>query len=63
MQIFDRWGHQVFETKDIYSPLEGKKNGDDVKQDTYIWKAQVVDIRGQNYFLTRHVNLIRQGLN
>lgn len=25
--------------------------------------VQVVNIRGQNYFLTGHVNLIRQGLN
>jgi len=59
MQIFDRWGHQVFETKDIYSPWDGKKNGDDIKQDVYIWKAQVTDLKGQKHYLTGHVNMIR----
>ncbi|MES2681770.1 MAG: PKD domain-containing protein [Bacteroidota bacterium] len=59
MQIFDRWGHLVFETKDIFSPWDGKKGGDDIKQDTYIWKAQVTDLRGQKHYLTGHVNMIR----
>ncbi|HOZ87855.1 MAG TPA: PKD domain-containing protein, partial [Bacteroidia bacterium] len=59
LQIFDRWGHLVFETKDIFTPWDGKKGGDDIKQDTYIWKAQVTDLRGQRHYLTGHVNMIR----
>jgi gliding motility-associated-like protein len=59
MQIFDRWGHLVFETKDFFTPWDGKKGGDDIKQDTYIWKAQVTDLRGQKHYLTGHVNMIR----
>lgn len=59
MQIFDRWGHRLFETTDIYVPWDGKKNGEEIKQDTYVWKAQVTDVRGQKHSLIGHVNLIR----
>jgi gliding motility-associated-like protein len=61
MQIYDRWGHSVFETKDIYTTWDGKVEGSDelIKQDVYIWKAQVIDILNQSHELIGHVNLVR----
>lgn len=61
MQIYDRWGHSVFETKDIYSTWDGKVKGGDelIKEDVYIWKAQVIDILNQSHDLIGHVNLVR----
>ena len=61
MQIYDRWGHEVFQTKDIYNSWDGRvKDADEIgKQDVYTWKAQVTDIFNKNHFLVGHVSLIK----
>lgn len=61
MQIYDRWGHEVFQTKDIYNSWDGNIKGSDEigKQDVYTWKAQVTDIFNKNHYLVGHVSLIK----
>lgn len=60
LQIYDRWGHKVFETKDFFTPWDGTdKSGDEIiKQDVYIWKAQVEDIFRKKHDFVGHVNVI-----
>lgn len=61
MNIYDRWGHQVFQTNDMTLTWDGKaKNGDDsIKEDVYTWKAQVTDVFNKNHFLVGRVTIIR----
>ncbi len=60
MQIFDRWGHQVFKTNDMADTWDGSSKSDDsVKQDVYTWKAQVTDVFNKNHFLVGHVSVLR----
>jgi gliding motility-associated-like protein len=61
MNIYDRWGHQVFQTNDITQTWDGQiKNGDGaIKEDTYTWKAQVTDVFNKNHYLVGHVTVIR----
>lgn len=61
IQIYDRWGHLLFETNDIETAWDGNTKGssEPIKQDVYVWKAQVQDIFHKNHDLTGHVNLIK----
>ncbi|HQQ94825.1 MAG TPA: PKD domain-containing protein [Bacteroidia bacterium] len=59
--IFDRWGHLVFETDNIYNQWDGHTKGSDgpIKQDVYNWKAKVIDIFNKPHEYAGHVSLIR----
>ncbi|WP_317897331.1 PKD domain-containing protein [Aurantibacillus circumpalustris] len=62
MNIYDRWGHQVFHTDDMSQTWDGSpdNSGDGaIKEDIYTWKAQVTDIFNKNHFLVGHVSVIR----
>lgn len=61
MQIFDRWGHLIFETDDINKPWNGtdKKGEKLIKEDTYVWKAQVTDVFHRNHDLVGHVLVLK----
>lgn len=61
IQIYDRWGHLLFETNDIETAWDGNTKGstDAVKQDVYVWKAEVVDIFSKRHELAGHVSLIK----
>jgi gliding motility-associated-like protein len=61
IQIYDRWGHLLFETNDIDDAWDGNTKGssEPIKQDVYVWRAQVVDVFNKNHELTGHVNLIK----
>lgn len=61
MWIFDRWGHVIFETDDINKAWDGTVNGGEepIKDDVYVWKAQVEDVFRKNHDLTGHVTLIK----
>lgn len=41
--IFNRWGEQVWETKNPEMPWDGTYNGKLVEEGTYIWKMQALD--------------------
>lgn len=59
MQIYDRWGEQVFNTDDLYKGWDGKYKGSLVKEDTYTYKALAKDYFGKAYNFTGHINVIR----
>ncbi len=61
IQIYDRWGHLLFETNDIENAWDGntKNSSEPIKQDVYVWKAQVQDVFHKNHDLTGHVSLIK----
>nr|MBA3664531.1 PKD domain-containing protein [Bacteroidota bacterium] len=61
LQIFDRWGHILFEANDINQQWDGTTKGstEPIKQDVYVWKAEVRDILNHNHQLTGHVSLIK----
>ncbi len=61
IQIYDRWGHLLFETNDIDHAWDGNTKGssEPIKQDVYVWRAQVVDVFNKNHELTGHVSLIK----
>lgn len=61
MWIFDRWGRVIFETDDINQAWDGTVRGSEepIKNDVYVWKAQVEDVFSKNHDLTGHVTLIK----
>ncbi|MBP7810480.1 MAG: PKD domain-containing protein [Bacteroidia bacterium] len=61
MQVYDRWGHKVFETNDIFNYWDGSVNGgsEPIKDDVYTWKVQVKDINHKNHDLVGHVTVIK----
>lgn len=59
MQIFDRWGNLLFQTKDRSQKWDGKKSGSAVKQDVYVYKIKYKDVSGTVYNKTGFVTLIK----
>jgi gliding motility-associated-like protein len=61
MQVYDRWGHKVFESNDIYNYWDGTVNGgnEPIKDDVYTWKVQVKDINHKHHDLVGHVTVIK----
>jgi gliding motility-associated-like protein len=60
VQVYDRWGHLLFETNDINNAWDGTTKGsaEPIKQDVYVWKAQVTDVFNKNHDLAGTVSLI-----
>lgn len=60
MMIFNRWGQQVFETRDPGYPWDGTlKNGAKAPAGNYVWKAVYTDIQGFVHERLGQVVLIR----
>lgn len=61
MQVFDRWGHVIFESNDIYNYWDGTVKGgnEPIKDDVYTWKVQVLDVNHKNHDLTGHVTILK----
>jgi len=62
MEIFDRWGHSVFKTKDPAKGWDGtiqNKGNDPLKEDVYVFKIKYKDVEGNVYDKIGHVALIR----
>ncbi len=61
MQIYDRWGHLLFESNDINNKWDGHTKGssEPIKQDVYVWKVQVVDVFNKTHDLTGHVSILK----
>ncbi|PBQ31729.1 hypothetical protein CNR22_08080 [Sphingobacteriaceae bacterium] len=62
LQIFDRWGKQIFTTGDYLIGWDGTLNnkGDDpLKNDTYIFRLNYKDLNGQVYNKIGEVTLLK----
>ena len=60
VQVFDRWGHVIFETNDMDNAWDGRtKNSDGpIKQDVYVWRVVLTDVFNKDHELTGTVALL-----
>lgn len=59
MQVFNRWGELLFESKDIRQGWDGYYRGRLCQQDVYVWKARVTFLDGGAVTQMGDVTLIR----
>jgi gliding motility-associated-like protein len=61
MAIFDRWGKQVFFTKQGAESWDGKdmRTGELVPQGMYVYKITIIDNAGKVHHRVDHVTVIR----
>jgi gliding motility-associated-like protein len=59
MLIFNRWGELIHTLNEISESWDGTYEGNDCQDGTYIWKATIVDLEGEESILTGHLNLLR----
>jgi gliding motility-associated-like protein len=59
MQIFNRWGEMIFETRSLENGWDGTFRGEACKQDAYVWKLSISSKSGISRELTGEVNLLR----
>lgn len=60
MQIFNRWGQNIYETDSFFRPWDGlMKNGDPSPEGLYTYKIRIFSIKGKYYEFTGAFSLIR----
>jgi gliding motility-associated-like protein len=61
LEIFDRWGHSLFHTKDVNQGWDGMAKGSDepLKQDVYVYKIKFKDADGKIHHKTGHVSILK----
>ncbi len=57
--VFDRWGQKLFETKEFEKGWDGKFNGVECKNDTYVWKITTDNDITKRKEYTGHVTISR----
>jgi gliding motility-associated-like protein len=60
MAIYDRWGEKIFETNEMENAWDGhtRNSATQIKQDVYVWRAQVTDVFNKEHELTGTVTLL-----
>jgi gliding motility-associated-like protein len=61
MEIFDRWGHSLFRTKDPVKGWDGsmQNKGEPLKEEVYVYRIKYKDLDGNAYTKMGHLSLIR----
>ena len=59
IQIFDKWGNQVFESRDINDGWNGESKGQKLSVDTYLYAVSVIYLDGEIIQEKGVINLIR----
>ncbi len=59
MQIFNRWGQLIFSSTELSRGWDGTYNGQDCKEDSYVWKIKLSTQRGQEKLYSGNVLLTR----
>jgi gliding motility-associated-like protein len=61
LQVYDRWGHLIFESNDINDYWQGNAKGssEPIEDGVYVWKAKVKDVFHKHHDLTGHVTVIK----
>ncbi|HQQ94054.1 MAG TPA: gliding motility-associated C-terminal domain-containing protein [Bacteroidia bacterium] len=62
LEVFDRWGHSLFYTKDVSKGWDGtvqNKGTEELKEEVYIYRIKYKDLDGNVYNKMGHVNLLR----
>lgn len=57
--IFDRWGNLIYEAEDMNRGWDGRRHGDLVQEDVYVWKVNATDIFNEKHELYGHVTVVR----
>ena len=61
MDIFDRWGENIFSSIKFREGWDGKvKGGKIAPQGTYIYKILVVDYKGNKHPYIGHINVMSE---
>ena len=58
LEIFDRWGELIFESKDDEIGWNGKNKGVICEQNTYIYRAQIKTVYGNTVYKAGHISLL-----
>jgi len=60
MQIFNRWGQNIYSTDSFFRPWDGfMSNGDPSPEGLYTYKIKIISIKGKYYEFTGSFSLIR----
>lgn len=61
MEIFDRWGHSLYRTKDPNKGWDGSalNKGEPLKEEVYIFRIKYKDMDGNAYNKMGHVSLVK----
>jgi gliding motility-associated-like protein len=59
LEIFDRWGELIFRSSEINKGWNGTFKGVKCKEDVYVYKAFVTDVKGRIWERTGHVTLMK----
>jgi gliding motility-associated-like protein len=61
MEIFDRWGHSLYRTKDITKGWDGsvQNKGEPLKEEVYIYRIKYKDMDGNAYSKMGHLSLLK----
>ena len=59
MDIFDRWGAHIFNSKDISNGWNGKRNDELMPQGVYLYSIEIKPEGGEAIFITGDVMLLR----
>jgi len=57
--VFNRWGEQIYESKDLNFKWDGTYQGRDVHKGTYSWLLKFKRDAGNTEVLTGHINVLR----
>jgi len=58
LQIFNKWGELMYESKDVHKGWDGYYRGELCKQDVYVWKVRARFVDGQRYERAGDVTLL-----
>ena len=59
LYVFDRWGGQVFQSNDIDTGWDGKRNGEPLPQGIYIYFIRLTTSTGETVDIQGDVMLLR----
>lgn len=59
MEIFDRWGKEVFHSRDVTKGWDGTIQGEIIKEDSYVYRIRFKDLDGQSYTRTGRVTPLK----
>ncbi|MCB9186923.1 MAG: PKD domain-containing protein [Flavobacteriales bacterium] len=59
MTIFDRWGKELYYTNTMDQPWRGWFNGLELPIDTYVYRIEILDVKGEVRKFLGSVNLVR----
>ena len=59
MSIFDRWGKLLYYTATMSEPWDGPYQGLPVPLDTYVYRINVINVKGEHQNYLGHVNVVR----